>query len=103
MDEKEVLIEKLKASNLNQSQLNEIESVLNGEITEHNLLSKLIDLAKPLLDSKSGLKFRYVVFFSFIGLIVFLSIWFPNSEVQVWASVGTLIGFVFGQGSQLLK
>jgi len=101
--EKIELIERLKTTDPSDEQLLEIHKIINGEPSQNQIVKSAIDLLNKVVDNSNQMWYKAIILGVFIGIIVFLSYRFPESDKQVWALVGTLMGFVFGQNSKILN
>ncbi len=108
---KEEIIEQIKNQQLNDDQIQELLSVLNGELSERHLMNKASDLASDffskissaLTPNKYLLLYRFSTLLTICCLIYFLAIRDTENSQQVWTIVGAFIGFIFGQKSTFLR
>ncbi len=97
------LIERLKALDLDENQIIDLNAVANGEPTQSTILKMVFDFLKNATNPVAQMWYKGGVLAIFLIVIVVISCNYPDSEKQVWTLVGTLMGFVFGQNSKILN
>ena len=103
----EELINRIKNQELTEEQINEIQSLLNGQSIERTFLNKAESVLSNLFSSLTPhwtlLLYRFLTLSVIITFIYLLSLREPVNSKEVWTIVGAFIGFIFGQKSSFLR